>query len=143
MPIREELQNFLNRYTAAYRVSDAAACAAIFVQNAELHSPFAPSAHRRDATHELHRIWTLEAGDENLVTVIDEGSTSELAWCLAAYSEAKATDDGTSLNLPERQADGTWLMHMCSLNSGEGWSLPRKERSRVESNSYHGDGTEA
>ncbi len=119
MPIRNELQNLFNTYAAAYRAGDAAACAAMFVLNGELHSPYAPPARGRAAIEALHRIWTQDGGSDKKLTVIDAGSSGELAWCLATYSEGQVTGDGTSLNILEHQANGDWLIRICSLNSND------------------------
>jgi hypothetical protein len=47
----------------------------------------------------------------------DAGSSGDLAWCLAAYSEGRVAEEGDSLNILEHQADGKWLIRICSLNS--------------------------
>ncbi|RRH92838.1 hypothetical protein EH240_31020 [Mesorhizobium tamadayense] len=51
------------------------------------------------------------------LTVIHAGRTGDLAWCLATYTEGLAVGNGTSVDVFERQADGAWLIRMCSLNS--------------------------
>jgi ketosteroid isomerase-like protein len=120
MSIRDDLQAFWNIYAAAYRAGDAAACAAMFAPDAELHSPYAPPARGRAAIEALHRIWTQDGGGtDKQMTVIDAGSSGDLAWCLAAYSEGEATGDGTSLGILERHAGEDWLIRMCSLNSSD------------------------
>ena len=117
MSIRDDLQNLLNTYATAYRASDATACAAMFVLNSELYSPYAPAARGRAAIEALHHVWTQDGGGDKQLTVIDAGSSGDLAWCLAAYSEGEVTGDGTSLNILDRQANGDWLIRICSLNS--------------------------
>lgn len=67
-------------------------------------------------------MWTQGGGTDKQLTVIDAGGAGDLAWCLAAYSEGQATGDGTSLDVLERQADGAWLIRMCSLNSSDSHS---------------------
>ena len=119
MSIRDDLQNLLNTYASAYRARDAASCAAMFAPNGELHSPYANPARGRAAIEALHRIWTQEEGGGKELTVIDAGSSGDLAWCLATYSEGKVTSDGTSLNILEREASGNWLIRICSLNSAD------------------------
>jgi ketosteroid isomerase-like protein len=61
MLIREELQN-LDTMATAYRAGDAAACAAMFVPDGELYSPYAPPARGRAAIEALHHIWTQDGG---------------------------------------------------------------------------------
>ena len=117
MLIREELQNLLDTMAAAYRAGDAAACAAKFVPDGELYSPYAPPARGRAAIEALHHIWTQDGGGDKSLTLIDAGGSGNLAWCLAAYSEGEVTGDGTSLSILERQPGGDWLFRICSLNS--------------------------
>ena len=119
MLIRAELQNLLNTMAAAYRAGNAAACAAMFVPDGELYSPYAPPARGRAAIEALHRIWTHDGGGDKQLTLIDAGSSGNLAWCLAAYSEGEVTGDGISLSILERQAGGDWLFRICSLNSND------------------------
>lgn len=47
----------------------------------------------------------------------DAGSSGDLAWCLATYSEGRVAEEGASLNILEHQADGNWLIRICGLNS--------------------------
>jgi ketosteroid isomerase-like protein len=117
MSIRDELQGLWDIYVAAYRAGDAAGCASIFTDDAEVHSPYAPPARGRAAIEALHGIWTQGAGTDKTLAVIDAGTSGHLAWSLAAYSEGEATGNGTSLSVFERQVGGGWLIRMCSLNS--------------------------
>jgi ketosteroid isomerase-like protein len=119
MSIRDDLQNLLNIYVAAYQAGDAAACAAVFAPNGELHSPYAPPARGRAAIAALHEVWTEAGGDGKQLTVIDDGGSGDLAWCLASFSEGQVTGSGTSLNIFERHADGKWLVRISSLNSND------------------------
>ena len=114
MSIREELQGVYDAYGAAYRSQDATGCAAVFTVNGAVYSPYSPAAIGRDAVEALHREWTGLGGEDKRLTVVDAGTSGDLAWCLTAYSDAH--DAGTSLNVFERQADGGWLIRMCSLN---------------------------
>ena|SRR5438552_2361386 len=119
MSIQDELQSFWNAYAAAYSAGDAGACGAMFTAVAELHSPYAPPAVGRDAIKALHATWTQGHGKETekKMTVIHAGRAGDLAWCLATYTEGLDVGNGTSVDVFERQADGSWLIRMCSLNS--------------------------
>lgn len=117
MSIRDDLQEIWDMYVAAYRSGDAAGCAAIFTDDAEVHSPYGPPAHGRAAIEALHGLWVQHAGPNKILQVIEAGSSGELAWTLAAYSEGEAVGNGTSLSIFERQPGGGWLIRMCSLNS--------------------------
>jgi ketosteroid isomerase-like protein len=114
MSIREELQRIYDTYGDAYRSQDAAGCAAVFTEDGAVYSPYSPPAIGREAVQALHVVWTQLGGEDKRLTVIDAGCSGHLAWCLTAYSDAH--DSGTSLNVFERQADGAWLIRMCSLN---------------------------
>lgn len=105
-------------------------CAALFTEDAELRSPYAAPACGRGAIELLHREWTKEPGSEGKRLLVQEaGSSGDLAWCLAAFSEGAATGDGTSLNVFERQRDGRWLIRMCSLNAEPIDQLPAENNS--------------
>ena len=117
MSIRSEAQALLDLMVQAYRAGDAAGCAAIFTEDAILYSPYAVAAQGRSAIETLHHIWTAHGGDSKTLTVRDAGSSGDLGWCLAAYSEGEVT--GTSLNILVRQPDGCWLIRMCSLSADE------------------------
>ncbi|MGX8007823.1 YybH family protein [Mesorhizobium sp. ORM8.1] len=119
MSIQGELQSFWTAYATAYSASDAAACGAMFTTDAELHSPYAPPAVGRDAIEALHAVWTQGHGEaaEKKMRVIHAGRSGHLAWCLATYTEGLDVGNGTSVSIFDRQADGSWLIRMCSLNS--------------------------
>ncbi|RVD31001.1 hypothetical protein EN741_35075, partial [Mesorhizobium sp. M4B.F.Ca.ET.019.03.1.1] len=90
---------------------------AIVTDDAEVHSPYGPPARGRAAIEALHGVWVQHAGPNKTLEVIEVGSSENLAWTLAAYSEGEAVGNGTSLRVFERQPDGGWLIRMCSLNS--------------------------
>ncbi len=119
MSIRDDLQALFDVYAAAYRAGDACACAAVFAPEGELYSPYAPPARGRSAIEALHGIWTQGGGGGKQLSIVDAGSSGDLAWCLATFSEGQVTGDGTSLNILERQADGKLQVRICSLTSGE------------------------
>lgn len=117
MSIHDELQSLLDAYARAYQEGDAAACAKLYAPDGELHSPYAPPARGRSEIEELHKAWTEHVSGEKTLAIVEAGASGDLAWCLATYSEGHATGNGTSLNVLERQADGSWLIRMSSLNS--------------------------
>lgn len=116
MSIHDDLQELMNTMAKAYRAGDAAGCASLFVPGGELYSPYAPPARGRGAIEALHQEWT-QGGENKQLKVIDAGSSGDLAWCHAAYSEGEVSGNGTSLSVFERQAEGHWLIRICMLNS--------------------------
>jgi ketosteroid isomerase-like protein len=117
MSIREDLQRVYDKYVTSYRARDAAGCAGVFTVDGELFSPYAPPARGRATVEALHREWTRLGGEDKQLTVTNAGSSGDLAWCLAGYSDAQET--GTSLNVFQRQPDGNWLIRICSLNENK------------------------
>lgn len=117
MSIRDELQSLLDDYARAYQAGDASACAKLYTPDGELHSPYAPPARGRSEIEALHKVWTEHVSGEKRLAIVQAGASGDLAWCLATYSEGNVTGNGTSLNVLERQADGSWLIRMSSLNS--------------------------
>ena len=104
MSIRDDLQEIWDMYVAAYRAGDAAGCAAIFTEDAEVHSPYGSPARGRAAIEALHGEWAQHASSNKTLQVIEAGNSWDLAWTLAAYSEGEAVGNGTSLSVFERQA---------------------------------------
>lgn len=102
--------------TTAYRAADAAACASMWTENGAIYSPFGPPLMGRAAIEAAHREWTAGgAGEDKILQVVDVAADGGMAWCLVRYAEPG--ESGTSLNVLERQADGTWLIRLTSLNA--------------------------
>lgn len=115
MAFRQEVENLLDRLASAYCAGDAGECAALFTEDAQLHSPFAPPAMGRDAIEALHESWTADGGDKAF-TILDAGGSDALGWCLCHFSEGDVKGNGTSLIVLERGAKGDWLIRMCCLH---------------------------
>ncbi len=114
MPFHDTCQALLDRYVAFYRSGDAAGCASIYADQAQIYSPYGPPALGRQAIELLHRDWVEDGGEDKEIKVLQSGLDGDLGWCLAAFSEADA-DAGWSLNVLERQPDGGWLIVQSSL----------------------------
>jgi len=118
MGIVEDLQNFADEMAAAYSICDAVACAQMFTDDGELHSPFGRPAIGRAAIEALHRDWAAEPSQKSM-TVASAGHSGNLAWALLHFSEGSVTGDGTSLCVFERAGKGEWLIKMCSLHGDD------------------------
>lgn len=112
----DDLQAVWDRYLAAYRQGDAAGCAACFTLEAAVYSPYGPPAIGRAAIAEQHGDWVKLGGTGKTLIIEQAGGSGDLAWCLSRYSEGGVTGNGTSLTVFERQAGGTWLARISSLN---------------------------
>ena len=110
-------QELLDRMTLAYRAGDAAACAAMFTTDAQLHSPYAPPAIGRAAIQALHAEWVGEGVDDKELVVVEAGGSEGSAWSLNRYSEHGGQVQGTSLIVWQLDDNGEWRVRMCSLNS--------------------------
>lgn len=115
MSVKNEFQKLFDAYVACYRAGDAARCASFFVSGGELYSPYGPPAIGRVAIEAAHRDWVEDGAENKTIEVTGAGCSGNLGWCLAHYSEG-STGQGTSLNVFERQTDGSWLITHCSLN---------------------------
>ena len=117
MTLASEIGGLLQQMATVYSKGDAAGCAALFTENAELHSPYAPPARGRAAIEALHVEWTADGGGEGKsFDLLNCGQSGPLAWALCRFSEGDATGDGTSLMVLEREADARWLIRMCCLH---------------------------
>lgn len=119
MTVLPDFQALMDRMTAAYRAGDAAACSAMFTTDAELYSPYAPPALGREAIEALHREWTRDGVPDKELKVLQAGRSNETAWTLSSYSEDGGKTRGISLCVWQREGDGNWRIHLCSLNSEE------------------------
>lgn len=119
MPEEEDFQSLFNTYVARYRAADASGCAALFTSDAELFSPYGPPAVGRPAIEAIHLEWFDDAAGTKNIKVVSAGSSGDLGWCLAHFSEGNE-GQGTSLNVLQRQASGNWLILRCSLNELSG-----------------------
>ena len=118
MALRDELQVVFDRYVAAYQAGDAPGCAAVFLPEAVMMSPYGPTASGHGAIAAQHAEWVGHGGGGKRLEIVAHGGAGDLAWALAAFSEGAATGEGMSLNVFERQGDGRWLIRMSSLNAG-------------------------
>ena len=116
MSCKIDFQKLFDEYVISYRKGDAVGCASCFVPSAELFSPWGPPAIGRVAIEAIHREWVKEGSEDKTILVLDAGSSEDVGWCKAHYSEG-ATGNGTSLNILQRQEDGSWLISHCSLNA--------------------------
>jgi ketosteroid isomerase-like protein len=111
-----EFQKLFDGYVTSYREGDAAGCASCFVPAAELFSPYGPPTIGRSAIQAIHQEWVKEGAEDKTIVVVNAGASQDIGWCTAHYSEG-ATGNGTSLNILQRQRNGSWLITHCSLNA--------------------------
>ena len=111
---QDDIETYLKQMAAAYSAGNAQACADLFTQNAQLHSPFAPPAIGRAAIRALHEDWVAHLTEKSF-ELLDHGGTGDIGWCLCRFSEGDGAEAGTSQLILERQADGTWLARSCCL----------------------------
>lgn len=115
MLTQDEIQNVLDEMARAYSAGNAKACAELFTENAQLHSPFGPPAVGRQAIEALHDDWVSEPSAKAF-RILDHGSHGPLGWCLCRFSEGDVTGDGTSLLILEQATSGRWLIRTCCLH---------------------------
>ncbi|MFT5000666.1 MAG: ketosteroid isomerase-like protein [Planctomycetota bacterium] len=115
MNFQEECQQLLDQYVSYYREGDAAGCASMYVRDAELYSPFGPTAIGRQAIEATHKEWVEDGTENKQITVLGAGHSDDLGWCIARFNEG-TTVSGSSLNILARQPDGSWAITHCSLN---------------------------
>lgn len=116
MTLRQEMQALCDAYVAAYRVGDAAGCAAVFAEDGVMHSAFAPPARGRAAIAEQHAEWTVGGAGKTLTVTRAEGA-GDVAWFLANFAEGHETGEGISLCACRRDPGGPWRIAVCSLTS--------------------------
>ena len=124
MSINDEIQRIWDAYVDDYMAHDAAACAAYYQPEGEIHSPFGPPVVGARAIRATHQDWFAEGETNKTITVLDARAEGTLAYCLSAYSAdvpqtrgPAVTESGTSLNVLERQPGGGWKIRYTSLNA--------------------------
>jgi uncharacterized protein (TIGR02246 family) len=122
--IRREMQQLLDQYLVCIDSGELERCTESYTVDGAIYSPYGPAAIGRDAIRNTHRAW-LDAGETNKQIIVQEArSEGDLAYCIASYSGDYRQEDGTmftergtSLNIAKRQPDGSWQLHISSLNS--------------------------
>lgn len=115
MTLFKELQAVMTKMAAAYAARDATGCAALFVEDRVLYSPYAEPARGRAEIEVLHVLWTAHATTKQ-IDVRDCGGDGNTAWALSAYTEGTPDTTGTSLCVFERTITGDWLIRVCALH---------------------------
>jgi uncharacterized protein (TIGR02246 family) len=116
MATTDEMQALLQTYLEAYRDKDAAGCASCYAPNALMYSSYAPPVQGRTAIEKVHRDWVSEGGSDKTLDIVSAGSDIESSWCVARFAEGDPPSEGFSLNVFERDPDGTWLITVSSLS---------------------------
>lgn len=116
MAIQDELQAFFDKQAELYRAGDWQACAAMYAQEGCVFSPYSPPAQGMAEVLDLYRRWTTNSDGAKRLIVTDAGTAGNLAWCILRNPDA---GKATSLNVLERQADGSWQIRACSINAND------------------------
>jgi ketosteroid isomerase-like protein len=114
------MQALLETYLEAYRKKDAAGCVACYASNAVVYSSYGPPVQGRAAIENLHRDWVSEGGGDKTLDILRAGTDRDSSWCVARFSEPDPPSEGFSLNVFERDENGTWLITVSSLSEYEG-----------------------
>ena len=114
MTIANELEAIMAGMARAYSAGDAAGCAALFSETAQLHSSFAPPAVGRAAIEALHDDWLREPTSKRF-DLVESGGSGDLAWGLFRFAEGHATGQGSSLAVFTR-INGEWRITACCLH---------------------------
>jgi uncharacterized protein (TIGR02246 family) len=122
--IKEEMHALMDQWVRSFSSGDVEQCVAFYTEDGAIYSPYGLPAIGRDAIRRVHKEW-LDAGETNkTIKVIEAHADGVLAYCVAAYAGDcpddggnPITESGTSLNIAKRELDGTWRLHISSLNS--------------------------
>ncbi len=124
MNILDEMQDLNNKWVETFSEGDIAACAEMYTENGSIYSPYSPAAIGRNAIKDTFKEW-YEAGEQNKrVKVLEADSDGKIAYFTASFSGDYPQDDGTLVNESGvvlttciRAQNGSWKMHISSLNS--------------------------
>ncbi len=120
----QDVKNVAQAWVDAFKQKDAKACTATYTEDGWILSPYGLEAHGHEAIEQTHKAW-IDADEKNKqLAVLEAVVDGDLAYTLVAYSGDYQQEDGTwhtetgkCVNVLKRQPDGTWKMHISSLNS--------------------------
>ena len=123
---QEGIERLVAKLLEAFQRHDAAACAALFTQDGLILSPYGPPAKGGDEIRATHQSWFDEGETNKQLKLLQADSSGEIGYCVLAYAGdylqpdgSYATDRGKSVNVLKKQADGSWKIHISSLNTDE------------------------
>jgi uncharacterized protein (TIGR02246 family) len=124
MPIHDEMQTLMDRWTKGFVEGDIDTCVDLYTKDATIFSPYSLPKRGRQALRELFKDWYQQGETNKRVTVEDAAADGSMAYCLVSYSGDYPQDDGSlitesgiSLNVAAKQRDGSWKLRMSSMNS--------------------------
>ncbi len=118
------MQALFNQWVQAFSAGAIEETVLLYTENGAIYSPYGAAALGCAEIRRTHREW-LDAGEQNKrITVIEAHRHGDIAYCMASYSGDYpdehgnlVTESGTSVNIAKLQPDGTWRLHISSLNS--------------------------
>jgi ketosteroid isomerase-like protein len=124
MPIRDEMQVLMDRWTKGFVEGDIETCVDVYTKDAAVYSPYSEPKCGSDGIRDLFDQWHQQGETNKRVTVEDAAGDGSVAYCLVSYSGDYPQDDGSyvtesgiSLNIAEKQPDGSWKLRISSMNS--------------------------
>ena len=122
MSAKDQFQHVMDRYLDRYAAHDASGCAACYMDDGIILSPYGPPVIGRAAIRDEHAAWFLEDESNKTMTVLDAALDGATGFCLVAYSADIAGQDGAtrvhgaSVNTMTKDTAGNWLIRQTSLN---------------------------
>jgi len=103
----------------AYNRGDAAACAALYAEDAILMPPNQPMVRGKKALQEFMQGLIDKVGGTTTSQMMEFGVEGDLAYQRAtvAFMSEKTTDVGKFVEIFRPQPDGSWKIHLCIWNS--------------------------
>ena len=94
------------------------ACAELYAEDGEIHSPFGPPVRGRAAIRATHDSWFESREENKRLEVLSGECRGDLGYALLRYSAdtADGVEAGTSLNVLAAATPGRWLFRLTSLN---------------------------
>lgn len=122
----DDIDRLITSLLYALKLHDAAACAALFTANGQILSPYGPLAEGTAEIAATHQAWFDEGETNKRLTLLEAGTSGDLGYCLLAWAGDYPQPDGScksyrgrSLNVLRRSADGSWRIHLSSLNADQ------------------------
>ncbi|MBI2802039.1 MAG: SgcJ/EcaC family oxidoreductase [Gammaproteobacteria bacterium] len=118
------MQLLVDQWVQAFSAGALEESVLLYTENGAIYSPYGAPALGRGQIRRTHREW-LDAGEQNKkIIVVEAHREGDTAYCVAAYAGDYPdehgnliTESGISVNIAKLQPDGTWRLHISSLNS--------------------------
>ena len=119
MDVKKAIEDKNATLRMAYNRGDAAACVAVFTEDALMLPPHQPMVRGKMAIKELIQGWLDKIGGTLSNPMLEFSFAGDLAFQVATYAfqDTNTPDQGKFVEILKRQPDGSWKVYLTIYNS--------------------------